>query len=271
MNEIQSRLGLHNGLSTLVIGAPGSGKSWLSGSIADFGTTEVLVTKPKEASSYHYTHHPNIRNVEIFHDPNWSPALGQHEASAFIDLIKYMDELMHDDDVDNIVIDPLTDVHKLLKREILSAEDAGRMNEMSDARGAWGDVRELWEETADKISALTYAPTPKNVVATVHAKVPSEEERESQDVEYISDVLPSIQGSFKTLLEGEFQVVVHSRVITEFDPDEREQISKYRVEVRADSERHSKVAVAPALEAERLPNEFSAIVEAIEEAQDESN
>lgn len=269
-NELQERLGLIGGLSALFEGPPGSGKSHAAGSIAEFGPTEVHCFLPKETSSNLYTSHPNIRDVKLFHDPKWSPSVDSYEASAYLDWVKHVHRLMDNDEIENVILDPLSALNTSIRRGVLKKEDAARMNDMSDPRGAWGDFRELWEEALTAAIGLTHAPTPKNVIATVHAQLPSEEESQKKGIEYMGDTRPAIQGSFRDLLEAHFQIVCHTRVVQEFDQKKREQVSEYKVEVRADNKRHSKVAIAPALDVKMTDNDFGAIAEAIEEAQSQS-
>lgn len=260
-NQIQKTLGLRGGLLTLVVGPSGTGKSWLAGSIEDFGPTHLIAFKPKEVDSNQYVE----RDIpwDLFHDPAWSPVTESFEAQGFLQFMRRIDEIVADDEIENVILDPLTDLHHLIKHEVLSKENATKMREMSDARGAWGDVRDLWEQAAAKITSLAFAPTPKNVVATVHAKVPTEEESERRNVEFMGSTLPSIQGSFKTILEQEFHLVLHSRVVMEYDQEAREQRENYVVEVRASADRHNKIAIAPKLVEKTVPNDFESLLGAI--------
>lgn len=259
-NQIQDRLDLSGGLLTLIVGPPGTGKSWMAGSLAEFGPTHLIAFKPKEVDSHNY----NAHGVEhdLFHDPLWSPSTERYEASGWQDFVGRMHELLRDDEVENVILDPLTDLHVLIKHEIAKKENASSIGDMRDSLGAWGDVRARWEEAANLITSLAFAPTPKNVAAVVHAKVPTEEEEEKRNVEFMGEVLPAIQGGFKTVLEGEFHLVLHTRVVSGRE-------TKYMVEVTASSKRHNKVSIAPQLSELKVENDFASLLDAIEEARED--
>lgn len=260
-NPIQQKLGLRGGLLTLVEGPSGTGKSWLAGSIAEFGNTHVIAFKPKEVDSFQYV--DRGLDYDLFHDPNWSPLTDQYESGGFLRFLRRVDEIVENDEIENVILDPLTDLHHLIKHEVLSKENASKVRDMSDAFGAWGDIGDLWEATMAKVSSLAFAPTPKNVVATVHTKVPSEDEQEKRNVEFMGTTQPALQGRIKNIIEGDFHLVLHSRVVMEYDSERREQVERYVVEARANSERHNKIALAPALKEKTLANDFSSIVDAI--------
>lgn len=260
-NKIQERLGLRGGLLTLVEGPAGTGKSWLAGSIAEFGKTHVIAFKPKEVDSHQYI----VRDLDwdLFHDPNWSPLTDQFEAGGFLQFLRRVDEIVEDDSIENVVLDPLTDLHHLIKHEVLSKENASKVRDMSDSFGAWGDIGDLWESAVGKIASLAFAPTPKNVVATVHTKVPSEDEEAKRNVEYMGTTQPALQGRIKNIIEGEFHLVMHARVVMTYDQSRREQSENYVVETRANSERHNKIALVPKLDQKTLPNDFKSILDVI--------
>lgn len=258
MNKLQERLGIDHGLLTLVQGPQGTGKSTFVGSIAEYGNTVLVAFKPKEPASWAYRNHDV--EYELIHDPGWSPSADRYEAGGWTRFVERMNEIMRDDDIENVILDPLTDLNTLIKHEIAAKENASSIGDMRDSLGAWGDVRARWEEAANLITSLAFAPTPKNVAATVHVKAPSEEEQEElRNKEYLGSTLPAIQGGFKTVLESEFHIVLHTRVISGRE-------TEYMVETQASSKRHNKVSIAPQLSELKIPNNFGALLEAVEEA-----
>lgn len=254
------------GLSFLLVGSGGTGKSWFAGTAAERGAAKLIAFRPKEIDSYQYVQHGLNEDAVLINDPRWAPTMDSYEAGAYQKLMRTLWDLQDDDETDIVIFDPLTDVNEIIKREILKKERVGRVKEYSDGLSLWGEVRDRWMEVLNNMTALQYAEHPKHIIGIVHAKPPSEEEEGRQGIQFHGTSLPMLQGSVKYDITAEFQVVLHTRIERNFNQKLKRQEESYVVEVRANAERHNKIALAPALQERTLPNDFGSVMDAIEEA-----
>jgi hypothetical protein len=282
---------IRGGLSILVQGPPGTGKSEFAASAAEKGlSVKLLALRPKEIDSAGYVKHGINAEAELFHDPGWMPSIEEYEARGFVQLLKRLKALQQDDDVDVVVLDPITDLNELIAHELLSFEQEGDYNEAAtDARQLWGTHRKKFIEVIKAATYLCHAPHPKHVICVVHTKPTSEEtkvkkggrwvtekssDQKAQGTRFFGDVMPLLEGSVKYDIGGEFQI----QAFTDF---KRERVNKgsaskpdyvtendFGLLLKPDDERFAKVSAAY-LEDERLPNHFPTLLEAIEEALEE--
>lgn len=265
------------GLSFAIIGPPKTGKSDFAGSTARLGRTLVLATKPREANSRLYRELGVDR--EIFHDPKWMPSLGMYEATAYVKLLQRIKELQTDDTYDFVVVDTFTDVVELTAAELLKVENASSPRDMADSQGFYGNLRYKLREVTKALSTLQFAAHPKHVIVTVHAQAAKEDQqlsakqgggtKKSSDnrakgVEYEGNVLPMIEGSYRTKFAGDFDQVFFSDIeITNEIVDRRmQQVTKFVLQAQPDHERHAGGVLSSLFEGKTIPNDFGHILAA---------
>lgn len=268
-SELLDLPGMQGGLSTLALGPPGSGKSHLLSTAAELGRAKLIAFRPKEINSRGYVTHGIAEDAELFHDPGWRPSIDKYEAGAWLDLMTRLDELMTDDEYDVVLFDPLTDIQEIISHEILAKENASSVDEYSDRYGYWGQMRQKWIEFTKAITALNFASRPKHVLSAVHAKIPHEEEKEEEGIRFWGDVIPSMGGSYKLDIGGEFHIQVFTRMEHEYDQKTREQEEFYRMQVRPSPQAQTKVSLLTKeeLPADRLlPNSYPQLLTEMREA-----
>lgn len=276
--------GLNGGLGTVVIGPPGTGKSWLLGTAAAlFKAQEValLTAKPREGNSFLYRKHGIV--PELYHDPKWRPSVGSYEASAFVRFNRRLEELYDDETIRLVLVDPFTDIVSIAMHEILKPYKAASPNDSGDGMGIYGTLKHRLKETTQALTALQYAPTPKHVVVAIHAQAPKEDQqlprsqgggvkasadKRAKGVSYEGDVLPMIEGGYRTEFAGEFDAVLFTDIRYKLDPKTRKQVPEYVLQVTPDATRHAKQALIPALAETTIPNDFGELLRLIQQGVD---
>jgi hypothetical protein len=268
-----------------VMGPPKTGKSDFAGSCARLGKTLVLATKPREANSRLYLELGVKR--EIFHDPNWMPTLGFYEASGYVSLLKRLKELQADTEYDFVIIDTFTDVVELASAELLKVESAAAPRDSADSQGFYGSLRYRLREVTKALTALQFAAKPKHVIVTVHTQAPKEDvqlsakqgggtkkssDNRARGVEYEGSVLPMIEGGYRTKFAGDFDMVLFSDIeitqelVKEGARSVLKPVVRYVLQAQPDLERHAGGVLSAAFEGKTIPNDFAAILAAVEGA-----
>ena len=272
---------LNGGLTGLFIGAPGTGKSTMLGSICEIPGVEkvlLLAAKPREANSFKYREHASKITTEVFRDHAWAPAAGSFEGGAFTKLYKRVLTLYEDETFDAIILDPFTHVAHLAAHEILAPEKAATPRDLRDPLGFYSALRYRIKDFTQSLTGLASMALarPKHVLVAVHAQPTKEEdikgkqtpEGAARGVEFMGDSLPMIEGGYRREIAGEFDIVGFSALKYENvrvgSTLTRE--ARYVVQLNADPERHAKAAVVPRLKEKEVGNSMSEIFRVIEEA-----
>ena len=281
MSELLTQF--RGGLTGLFIGAPGTGKSTLLGSIGELLPPEevlLLAPKPREINSFMYRRHGIHEAAEVFKDHRWRPSLGVYEADAFDRLSRRLLELYEDTKFRAVLLDPFTDVVALAAHELLRAEQAETPKDLRDSIGFYGALKHRLKNFTQDLVGLASPdlPQPKHVFVAVHAQRPVEEDikgkatadAKGKGVEWEGDVLPMVEGGYRREIAGEFDLVGFTsveyenvRVGNAFKRQE-----SYVVQLNASPDRHAKAAIAPRLKTTKVANTLKAVLEAVVEAQD---
>lgn len=277
-------MSLRGGLSVLLQGAPGTGKSWMLGTAKEIpGVNEVLLLapKPREINSFKYRAHGLTEHAEIFQDAKWAPTAKSYESGAFTKLYQRILALYDDDVYDAIIVDPFTDVTYLAAHELLEAERAETPRDLRDSIGFYGALKYKMKGFTQSLTGLTQsAKRPKHVFVSVHIQPAKEDTplkgggtKESQDnraqgVEFMGEVLPMIEGGYRREIAGEFDVVGFTSVKHELMKvgGKMERVANFVCQLNADPERHAKAAIVPRLAQAEIPNNLPALFRVIEEA-----
>lgn len=267
------------GITGLFIGSPKSGKSTLLGSICELVPPEQVVLicpKPNEVNSHLYVRHGLNKEAHVFHDLRWRPAVGMYEADGYRQLMQFLVELYDRDDVRAVLLDPLTDAVQLAAHELLKAEQAATPRDLRDSISFYGALRYRLRDLVQTLTTLASPAlsVPKHVFVAVHAQPTKEEdikknptaEGKAKGVSYFGDVLPTIEGSYRQDIAGEFDMVGFTTIrhrSEQVRPGKFERKTNYLVQLRPDSERHAGVRLAPALEEKEFPNSLPVILQAV--------
>lgn len=274
--KIDTFEGLAGGLSVAILGSPGTGKSTFAGSVGKYCKTKLLATKPREANSWMYRETGIYKEAEIFHDPKWRPSAGLWEATGYNRLIRRLWELYEDKEYEAVILDPFTDVVDLAAQEILKSENAASPRDMRDSMSFYGTLKYKLAEVVDAMTALQFAPKPKHVIVTVHTQPAKEDssrpngpapaDKTGAGVEYEGRVLPAIEGGYRRVFAGEFDVVMFSdvrtkrRFVTGKPPVEE---VEYFLQATPDADRHAKSVLGPVLATKEIPNDFGEMLRII--------
>ena len=263
---------LAGGLSIVVQGGPGVGKSTFAGSAAALGKTLLLAAKPREANSWKYREHAKNITREIYYDAKWAPAAGKFDADAFVRLQQRVYELQEDEEHSIVVCDPFTDVVTLASHEILKTEKAATPRDLRDPLSYYGTLKHMLTTFVQSLTLLQFAPSPKHVIVTVHVQPSKEDDikgnatadKKGKGVEFEGNVLPMIEGSYRRAFASEFDVVLFSDI--QFDrklvAGKMQTESRYVVQVSPDAERHAKSILAPNGSA-FIDNDFAALLKLV--------
>jgi len=250
----------YGGISLLVCGPPGTGKSTLLGSVLSHGKTLLIALRPNEVNSYGYRSLPKDQ-ITLIYDRGWKPDLDKFVASGFHELMVLLYELQEDETYDFVLLDPLTDAFVLAQHEIMAKEKSPTFQDMGNSMGAYGALRHKSIALGKAVTDLQFAKKPKHVLAAIHTQPAKEDEKGHATVTYSGEVLPAIEGSYRELIAGEFDIVLHTTISRSFKEG-----TSYGVEVVTNAKRHNKIRLAPALEVKTLPNDFGKVMKVILEA-----
>jgi DNA replicative helicase MCM subunit Mcm2 (Cdc46/Mcm family) len=274
---------LRGGITVLLIGAPGTGKSWMAGTVREvegIETVLLLAPKPREINSFKYREH-EIES-EVFRDKRWQPAIKQYESGAFTKLYERVLSLYEDETYDAVILDPLTDVVWLAAHELLEPERAETPRDLRDSIGFYGALKYKLKGFTQALTGLASPDLakPKHVIVTVHAQPTKEDQqlkgggtKESSDhkahgTEFLGDALPMIEGGYRREIAGEFDVVGFTNIAHELvrSNAKMERVAKYVVQLNADPERHAKAAIVPRLAQADIGNSMVDLFRVISEA-----
>jgi len=274
--------------SCMALAPPGCGKSTLAGSICDVVGAEntlLLVAKPGEESSAEYLKHGLSERAELFFDRDWVPTLRRYDAGAYVALLTRLDGLLDDEDFDAVIIDPGTDVIGLIEHHLLAPHNVGSVGDLGDGRSFYRQLADTAEEFVKSASILStmIAARPKWVIIPWHTQPVKEGELQSvgggqkqkersadekaRGVEYEGNVLPMIEGKYRRKIAGDMSMVLYCDIETSKDRRTKEERVEYVVQAYANADKHAKIRSAPALQGWRGPNNFTALIAAMEEAQ----
>ena len=256
------------GISLAVIGAPGTGKSTLLGSIGELYSPDeilLLAPKPREINSWLYREHGITASAEVFGDPKWRPSLDIYEADGFLQMERRLLELYDDTQYKVIILDPYTDVVKLAAHDLLKAEKAATPRDAMDSRSFYGGLKHRLSNFTSTLTGLTspVLPCPKHVLVAVHAQSAKDDEKISgSGVSFEGDVLPMIEGGHRNDFAGDFDLVCYSRIKHSSEIVNRKMVksTSYVIQVGADSKRHAKIAITKRLEENEIPNNMSELL-----------
>jgi len=270
------------GISTLLIGAPGSGKSHALGTIAELVDPSEIVLiapKPNEINSALYRKHGLDKAAHVFRDHRWRPAIGMWEADGYMRLMTYLYELYEDTEHSVVLFDPLTDAVNLAAHDLLKAEQAATPRDLRDSIGFYGALKYKLKDLVQSLVGLSSPdlPRPKHVFATVHAQPTKEEdiknketaEGKAKGIEFFGDALPMIEGGYRREIASEFDIVGFTTVAHEFPekngkPDYKAgKEARYLVQLAPDSERHAKVRLAESVDTKDFPNHLPSILKTV--------
>jgi len=275
-----------DGESIVVLGAPGTGKSYFAGSICevvDPSRVLLMCPKPREKTSALYRKYGITNTAEVYTDmAGWNPEKSRYDAKAWRKLYDRVDSLLSDDKYDAIILDPFTDAVDLLEHHIIAPHKVGSPGEMTDTQGFY---RQLKDKSADFIQRLTaladssVAKSPKFIVVTMHVQPAKDGQQQSvrqgggikpsadmrgEGIEFEGHVLPQMEGAYRRRMAADFGLVVYTDVKNgsrmNQETKKMEQYTDFRIQVRCSEERHAKMApiVADSVP-EHLPNTFKTL------------
>jgi energy-coupling factor transporter ATP-binding protein EcfA2 len=293
VSAFREAYGLDEGESLVVLGAPGTGKSHLLGSVCEVVAPErvaLLCTKPKELMSHLYRKYGLNKTPHFYHDAHWRPERGEYEAKAWLRLLNDIDDLYVNPDIDAVLLDVGTDAINLLDHHLLAPHSVASPGDLANTMGYYRQLKDGAQALSERLVGLTLpqltngapkfvlvawhtqpakddmAPTKQEKAAGVLSK-PSADKRAS-GVEYWGEQLPMIEGGYRRKLIGDYSIKVISQLLPPaFDPATKKMTKGgYGIRVRG-SEKHQ-VAIG-GLSAddlpEFLPNEFSEILKRLRE------
>lgn len=270
------------GISFVIAGPPGTGKSWFLGSMAESGKTLLIATLPREAKSVLYQVH-NV-DVILLQDTNWVPSAGKFGAEAFTSFLDVVEWLQGDDTYRNVCVDNGTELAEAAWHEAMSVHGVASPAEMEDTRSRWlpYDQLDIYLDQAIKgvVALTTNSKLPKNVGISWHTQPPKDDTYDSatktvkesadskgKDVEYEGDALPMIRGRYRRRLAGQVDAFLMTELQHNVKRDKLTHSLKgvqpeYKVQVRPNKKRHTKFpGTLP--DVAYIDNEFKYLVELI--------
>ena len=259
------------GISLAVVGAAGTGKSTLLGSIGELYSPEevlLLAPKPREINSWKYRKHGFSENAEVFSDSKWRPSLELFEADGFLKLERRLLELYEDDTYKVVILDPYTDVVKLAAHDLLKRDKAATPRDSADSRGFYGSLKHKLGNFTSTLVGLS-SPVlncPKHVFVAVHAQPAKDDEKAGgAGVSFEGEVMPMIEGSHRHEFAAEFDIVVYTKIKHKTEIVERKPVKtvQYVIQVGADNKRHAKVSLTERLRVSEMENNLPKLLEMI--------
>lgn len=269
-------------LAFIVAGPPGTGKSWLLGSMAEHGKTLLIATLPREAKSTLYLKH-EVTCIRLI-DPNWLPSLGRFDADAYLNSLELFEDLYEDDEYDNIILDNGTEwANELAWHECLKFYKVASPTEL-DGQNKWDPYTALQGKLAEGMRLLAGLSTgeavrPKHVGIAWHVqptkedivegkgdykKIKKSSDSLSKDVEYAGDILPNVRGGYRRVLASQvdaYLLTYLERVrVKDKQTKKFKDKTRFKVQVQTNPDRHVKLPGAMPDE-EFIDNNFTALRE----------
>ena len=271
------------GISLVIAGPPGTGKSWFLGSMAEVGKTLLIATLAREAKSVMYQRHDV--DLILLQDDEWVPSIGKFGAEAFTKFLDIIEWLKEDETYKNVIVDNGTELAESAWHEAMSIHGVATPAEMEDKRSRWlpYDQLDIYLDQAVKgVVALTScAALPKNVGISWHTQPPKDDnydtttkttkksaDNRGEGVEYEGNALPMIRGRYRRRLAGQVDAYLMTELQHNLQRDAKSKSLKggikteYKVQVRPNKERHTKFpGVLP--DVAYIDNEFCHLVDLI--------
>lgn len=273
-----AKKGIDGGLTTLLVGPPGTAKSTTLGSIAEVPGIKkalLLAPTPREVNSFKYTQYRDVIDHRVYQDFGWHPTIDRYEAGAFTSLYKDVVALYEDETYDAVLVDTYDGAVSLAAHELLAPERSPTPRDLRDSRGYYGALKyKLSDFTTALINLASPALSkPKHVFVAVHAQPTREDDKQkttdsvAKGIEFLGEVQPMVEGGHRHGIAGEFDVVAFTMIKHEMvrDGNKMRREARFVMQVDADPERHAKAAVIPRLNRE-IPASLPALFEAIAEA-----
>ena len=260
--------------SILVLGPPGTGKSTLCASIAEIvdpSRVVLIALRAKERESWKYREHGLDVTATVILDDMWRPNLDMYQADGFKSLSMLLLALYRSDEVDAVVLDPLTDAFDLASHAMLAQDEVESPRELDGKNASiayYGAFRKKCVQIVRDLTILTAAPHPKWVLTAIHTQPVVEENiidkkatqaKQARGTRFEGDVLPMMEGGYKFDMPGAFAMKLYTRVKTH-----RTNQPEYLVQVSADPQRFAGLGIAGTIKEKYLPNNLPAILKAIE-------
>jgi AAA domain len=270
----------------LVEGPPGTGKSTLCGSLAEYvgaDKTLLIATLAREIESWKYKA-LNVPHV-LLQDANWKPDAGQFLAEGFPEFLRLMRWLRDEDDqFEAVILDSGTELAEQAWHLALSPMSVSSPAQI-EGRSRWLPYETLTNNLDQAIKELvtltTTAKVPKHVAVTWHVQPPKDDQvvegvkKESADhaakgVEYEGDVLPMVRGQYRRKLGSQFPTVVYTDILVKANmglsqTNARSIDVEYRLQVRPSVERHTKLS-GPLPEAQFIKNDFKELLKLVQQS-----
>lgn len=251
-----------SGSLTVIAGPPGLGKSWFSGTMAEYlDADEVLViaTLPREVNSLQYQKH-NLDTIVVT-DEDWRPEAGVLKATGHRQLIDVLRDLRADEKYAGIIIDNGTEMAELAWHAAMEPLGVGDPNDLgrgSNRFAPYTSLREKMENAVRSLSILTgktgLVKRPKLVAIPWHVQPPKETsddddsaDQKGQGSEYEGEYLPMIRGSFRRRIMGLVDNYIYADLVRVQGSNPLSKVANhFAIQVVSDKERHVKLeGIAP--------------------------
>ena len=294
MSTFKEKYKTADGESILLLGAPGTGKSYFAGSICevvDPARVLLLCPKPREKMSALYRKYGLTEKAEIFTDiATWDPDADKYGATAWSSLYKRVNALLSDDKYDAVIVDPFTDAVTLLEHSILSTFKVSSPGELQNTQAFYRQLADKSYDFIQRLTALTdskIAKSPKFIIVTMHTQPQKEAvvlpasqtggikgvtkpsaDQVAEGIEYAGSVMPQMEGSYRRRMAGDFGLVMYTEVKNgggkrmNAATKQMETVpTEFLMQARCSEERHAKMAsiVADSVP-DAIPNDFKTLL-----------
>lgn len=184
-------------------------------------------------------------------------------------LLERIHGLQEDDQYGAVIVDPGTDVMKLIKHHILAPYGVGSSGDLNNRHGYFAQMADKGEEFVQELTLLASeggSVRPKIVIVPFHVQPIKEGDEQAQDVEFQGKVLPKVEGSYRRTILADADMAIYCHLKTErsYKTSPPKDTTEYLIQVVPNEERHAKIRLAPRLDQQYLPNDYSELVEALE-------
>lgn len=243
------------GSFTVVNGPPGTGKSTLCGTMAEYlGPENVLViaTLPREVNSIMYQKY-NLDTIVVT-DTEWDPSSGSITSGGFDRLMSILRELRRDTTYSGIILDNGTEAAELGWHASLEKAGVADPSELKNSFKPYNTMRENMETLLRALNTLTgktkLVARPKLIAVPWHVQPAKEAmddnataDEKGKGIEYEGDFLPMIRGGFRRRLAALVDNIIYADIVRIPGKNALSAPSMhYCVQVVGDNERHVKIA-----------------------------